>query len=315
MLGGYEQIDHLATGGMGDLFVARRRGPHGFERLVVIKRLRAELVGDERAALRLLDEARIAASLYHRNIAQVLDLGLDGGELCLVSEYVPGTDLARLLDATGAALPEELALTIVLELARALAYAHGRDGVVHRDVSPPNVLLGDHGEVKLTDFGIARARSRLYTTRSDTIKGKLGYMAPEQVRGDPVDARADVFALGVILYEAATGAPLYTAATEYETMRRVLAGDVPDAAGASAELLAIVRRAVAVDPAARFASAGELADAVRRLADARRARISTRRLGAFVRDVLPARDVPWRRGGATAAAPITDETVPWRGDG
>jgi serine/threonine protein kinase len=288
VLGGYEQIDHLATGGMGELFVARRRGPGGFARLVVIKRLRADLVGDERAALRLLDEARIAASLYHRNIAQVLDLGLDDGELCLVIEYVPGTDLARLLDVTRAALPFELAVTIIVEVARALAYAHARDEIVHRDVSPANVLLGERGEVKLSDFGVARARSRLYNTRSDTIKGKLGYIAPEQIRGEPVDARADVRALGVILYEATTGMPLFTADTEYETMRRVLAGDVPAPADPRypAELLALIRRAVAADPAARFGSALELADALRELADARGWRISTRRLGAFVRAAL-----------------------------
>jgi serine/threonine-protein kinase len=313
----YERVDRLASGGMGELFVVRRAEATGFERLFVCKQLRRELVGDERAALLLCAEARIAAALHHRNIAQLIDVELVDGELGLIIEYVPGVDLAQLLDVHGA-LPLDLAATIVVEIAGGLHHAHQRTddagqplGIVHRDVSLPNVLLGDQGEIKLTDFGVAKARSRLYTTQSNTIKGKLGYMAPEQVQGRAVDHRADVFALGVVLYEATTGLPLFTAPTEYETMDRVLAGQVPTPTLARypASLLAIIRRAVAVDPAGRFASTAALADAVRTVAAEHRWPLSRRRVGELVRQALPATGEPWQRAGR---ADTTDDTeVRW----
>jgi serine/threonine-protein kinase len=307
LLDRYELVDHLASGGMGELFVARRVGDAGFERLVVVKRLRADLADDERHAMMLIDEARIAATLYHRNLVQVHDVGIDAGQVVLVLEYVPGVNLASLLDAIAPApLPYDHALAIVIEIARGLHYAHERDdddgqplAIVHRDVSLPNVLIGDHGDVKLTDFGVAKARSRMYTTRSKSIKGKLGYMAPEQIRGQPVDRRTDVFGLGVVLFEATTGVPLYTAESEYETMRRVLDGEVADPRsvrdGYPHALAVVVGTAIARDPDHRYTSAGEMAAALVAVADGAGWTLSSRRLGRYVRDHVPAGERPWLR--------------------
>ncbi|HEY5933944.1 MAG TPA: serine/threonine-protein kinase [Kofleriaceae bacterium] len=303
---GYVTVDHLASGGMGELHVAKHVGESGVERLVVTKQLRLELVEDERAALMLVDEARIAASLYHRNLVQVYDVIVDSKHVMLVLEYFPSVNLAELLDAIDGPLPYAIACAIVIELAAALHYAHERtadDGtpleIVHRDVSLPNVLVGDRGHIKLTDFGVAKARSRLYVTRSATIKGKLGYMAPEQIRGAGVDRRADVFALGVVLFEATTGVPLFTAGSDYETMRRIMEAEVPDPASLRAEfppaLAAAVRRAVANDPDDRFASAAELGAAVRAIATAEGWRATTTDIRALVAKHTPPGTPPWRR--------------------
>jgi serine/threonine protein kinase len=294
---GRYQVDQLlARGGMGEVYLARLAGAHGFERPVVVKTIRTELVADERAALMFVDEARIAATLHHRNIVQILDFDRFDAGAFLVTEYIDGCDLGRLLATVRAPVRLDLAITILSELATGLEAAHTattEDGaplnLVHRDVSPSNVLLGIHGEVKLADFGVAKARSRSYHTISGSIKGKAPYMAPEQILGEPLDRRADVFGLGVLLFELTTRTRLYSARPDAGAMKQILEGFVPDPAerrpGYPAELTTIVRRALARDRDARYPSARAFADDLDRFARARRYSLSRTAVGELVRTI------------------------------
>ena len=295
-LGRYQVDQLLARGGMGEVYLGRVIGEHGFERPIVIKLIRTELLSDERVALMFVDEARIAAGLHHRNIVQIIDFDLFDGGAFLVCEHVEGCDLRTLLRYLRAPPRFDIAVSIIAEIGTGLEAAHdasGEDGhalhLVHRDVSPSNVLLGVHGEVKVADFGVAKARSRSYHTVSNTIKGKAPYMAPEQILGEPIDHRADIFALGVLLFEVTTRTRLYSASSNAIAMRQILDGEVPDPAarrpGYSAELAAIVRRALARDPDRRFQTARTLVDELDQLSQAKRWAMSRTALGDLVRVV------------------------------
>lgn len=297
-LGRYDVDELLARGGMGEVYRGRLVAAHGFERPVVIKTIRTELVADERAALMFIDEARMAAGLHHRNILQIVDFDRFEGGAFLVTELVEGCDLRVFLQHLRAPPRYDVAITIIAELAAGLDAAHaatGPDGaplnLVHRDVSPSNVLLGHLGEVKLADFGVAKARLRSYHTVSGTIKGKAPYMAPEQILGEAVDRRADVFSLGVLLFEVTTRTRLYSASGDAAAMRQILDGSVPDPAARRAdyppELAAIVRRALARDRDARYPTAGALGDDLDALARARGFCLSCTALGEVVRAVAP----------------------------
>ncbi|HMG57153.1 MAG TPA: serine/threonine-protein kinase [Kofleriaceae bacterium] len=276
-LGRYQIDQLLARGGMGEVYLGRIVGTHGFVRPVVIKVIRTELLENERIALMFVDEARIAAGLHHRNIVQIIDFDLFDGGAFLVTEYIAGCDLRTLLHHLRAAPRFEIAVAILTELATGLDAAHdARDGaglpldLVHRDVSPSNVLLGIHGEVKVADFGIAKARSRSYHTVSGSIKGKAPYMAPEQILGEPVDRRADVFSLGVLLFELTTRTRLYSAHANKIAMKHILDGHLPDPAERRpdypAALTAVVRRALARHPDERYPTARAFADDLDRVA-------------------------------------------------
>jgi serine/threonine-protein kinase len=295
-LGRY-QIDQLiARGGMGEVYLGRIEGAHGFARPVVIKVIRTELLTNERVALMFVDEARLAAGLHHRNIVQIIDFDLFDGGAFLVTEHVTGCDLRTLLHHLRAAPKLEIAVTILAELATGLDAAHeARDGdgaplhLVHRDVSPSNVLLGIHGEVKVADFGVAKARSRSYHTVSGSMKGKAPYMAPEQILGEPIDRRADVFSLGVLLFELSTRSRLYSAHTASAAMKQILDGAVPDPASRRAgyppELTAIVRRALARQPADRYPTARAFADDLDRVAGQKRWDLSRAAVAELVQAV------------------------------
>ncbi|MGC4113430.1 MAG: protein kinase [Myxococcales bacterium] len=233
----YELLDRIAIGGMAELFRARIVGEQGFSKVVAIKRILPQYAGDEHFVRMLIDEARTASYLSHPNIAEVHELRRDGqGGLFIALEYVSGPSLAGLLGklaAVGRHLPEACALDIAIHLLEALDHAHvmtdpaGRSlGVVHRDVSPDNVLVTRDGTVKLTDFGVAKARGRLTQTQQGTIKGKLAYMSPEQVRGLEIDGRSDQFAAGLVLWEALTGRTHYDATNDFELMKQVAEGTV-----------------------------------------------------------------------------------------
>jgi serine/threonine-protein kinase len=293
-LGRYRVDALLATGGMGEVYLGRVMGEHGFERPIVIKVIRTELVADERVALMFVDEARLAAGLHHRNIVQILDFDLFDGGAFLVSEFVDGCDLRTLLRHLRAPPRFDIAVAIVAEIGTGLEAAHdaaGEDGqplnLVHRDVSPSNVLLGIHGDVKVADFGVAKARSRSYQTVSGSIKGKAPYMAPEQILGEPVDRRADVFSLGVLLFEITTRTRLYSAQSNTVAMKQILDGEVADPAqrrpGYPAELTAIVRKALARDPDARYQTARALVDELDQLAHARKWSMSKQAIGDIVK--------------------------------
>lgn len=283
---------------MGEVYLGRLIAAHGFERPVVIKTIRTELIADERAALMFVDEARVAAGLHHRNILQIIDFDRFEGGAFLVTELIDGCDLRQLLRHLRSPLPYDVAVAIMTELATGLDAAHaatGDDGaplgLVHRDVTPSNVLLGTYGEVKLSDFGIAHTRQRSYHTVSGTIKGKAAYMAPEQILGEPLDRRTDVFSLGVVLFEVTTRTRLYSATGDATAMKRILGGDVPDPAerrpGYPPELAAIVRRALSRERDDRYPTAGSVVEALDAVAAARGWPLSRRAIGDLVRSVLP----------------------------
>jgi eukaryotic-like serine/threonine-protein kinase len=283
----YQIIRRLQKGGMAELYLARQLAEGGYEKIVAVKRVLPHLAEDRTFVEMFLNEARLAAGLSHGNIAQVLDFGSEGDEHYLVLEYVHGRSVLELLRQAGkqGGLPLSCALTIVHEVAAALHYAHdktGSDGrplgLVHRDVSPSNVLVSYDGEVKLVDFGIAKATAHTRATKSGTIKGKLAYMAPEQVRGEAIDRRADVFSLAVVAYELCTGRRCFVAPGEFALINRVAAGryERPSSVrpGFPAALEAIIVRGLAVEPEERFTSARELQLAIEELAEVEGHRLS-----------------------------------------
>ena len=255
-------------------------GASGFARVVAIKTLAPELVGNAELERALIREATLAGKLHHRNLVAVLGLGVDEGLYYVVMEYVDGGDLA------GAVLPESLALHVVGELALGLEHLHrARDerdlplGLVHRDISPANVLVSTTGDVKLADFGIAKATALADLTAAGARKGTYAYMSPEQLGGEPLSAASDQFGLAVTLVELISGRRVFHGETPIAIMEAIRAG-AADLEGLADDIGAIVRTALAVDPAARFESIDELR---RALAAIRRDAIGTAELAEWVR--------------------------------
>jgi len=270
--GRYQLLERLASGGMAEVWRARAAGPAGVEKEVALKLLLGEHAASSDFARMLVEEARLAARLTHANVVQVFELVEEGGRHAIAMELVRGHDLARVLERArqrGLRLGLPRALHLCAEVARGLDYAHrqaerGRPlGLVHRDVSPHNVLVSFEGEVKLADFGIARAMSQAGLTDPGTVKGKLAYMAPEQARGEPVDGRADVFSLGVLAWELCAGRRLFARDTDAATLAALLASEPVTAPSAWNEAVppaldAAILAALARDAALRTGSAGEL---------------------------------------------------------
>jgi len=281
-VGPYELVERIGAGGMAEVYVGRRAGPHGFSKRFAIKRILPQLARDPHFVSMFCDEARVCAALAHPNIVQVVDFGEHDGELFMAMEYVDGLSCARLLRAVasrGERVPVGVALFIAHEVLRALAYAHeardeaGRSlGIVHRDVSPGNVLIGRAGEVKLTDFGIVRGEFIDRRTSPGELKGKIGYMSPEQAVGEDVDYRSDLFTTAIILAELLIARPLFPGRDEVEILSRIHAADLTvlrrHAATIRPDLLRLLIRALAKKPEDRFGSAAEMADAVRAVARA-----------------------------------------------
>jgi serine/threonine-protein kinase len=303
----------LAAGGMARIYIGRSTGIGSFERHVVLKMITPERANDLTAVNMFLDEARLAASLNHQNVAQVFEVGEESGIHYLAMEYVHGQDLRAVLakaGSQGTRIPLELALTVVAGAAAGLHHAHERRGpdgtplgIVHRDVSPSNIMIGYDGAVKLLDFGIAKATSRSVETQSGIIKGKFAYMAPEQCRGREVDKRSDVFSLGIILYEISTQHRCFRADSDFDTMHRIVTGDVVRPTrlvqGYPQALEAIVMKALAVDPAQRYQSSGLLLEALESFAVSARMSLSTMGLGRFMRDMFGEVQEPWLNTAAT----------------
>src|SRR5687768_9855243 len=236
-LGKYELVRHLASGGMARVYLARISSVGGFERHVVLKTVRPERTEDQSYLTMFLDEARLIAALHHQNIAQVHDMGVaEDGTYYLAMEYLHGETVRAILVQARertVRLPLGLATTVIGAAAAGLHHAHERRGpdgsplgIVHRDVSPSNVIVGYDGSIKLIDFGIAKAEARSTRTQTGFVKGKAGYMAPEQALGHPVDRRSDVFALGIVLYELTTQARAFRASSEFEAVQRIVRGDL-----------------------------------------------------------------------------------------
>ena len=269
-IGPYQLVRPLGRGGMAEVHLAIAHGASGFERQVAIKTLAPELAGDPELERALIREAVLGGALRHRNVVAVLGLGVDEGSYYVVLEYVDGNDLARHLDGP---LAEPLALHVVHELSLGLAHLHAaRDArnlplhIVHRDVSPANVLVSTTGDVKLGDFGIAKATSLADRTAAGVRKGRYCYMAPEQLAGEPVTAAADQFGLGATLVELVTGARPFAGETPWMLLDAIKSGatwPLPD------DLLAIAHRALAFDARDRFPTIEDMRLAI---ADAQRAR-------------------------------------------
>jgi serine/threonine protein kinase len=305
-LGRYTVLKHLASGGMADVLLGRTDGIEGFERHVVLKRIRPQHAKDERFIRMFLDEARVAASLHHQHIVQVHDIGESDGEFFIAMEYLHGEDVRTLLSnasRTRAHVPVGYAVAIVSAAASGLHYAHERRGVdkrpigiVHRDISPSNILVGYDGSIKIVDFGIAKA-SRRHDTRTGNLKGKISYMSPEQCRGSDVDRRSDVYSLGVVLYELATTTRLFRGDNDYLVMDQIVNGRVslpqvrrPELPN---ELSAIIMRAIAPDPERRYFTAEELRIALEQFAARARLTASTAAIGAYLRKQFGERPEPW----------------------
>jgi len=272
--GRYSLLERLAVGGMAEVFRAKITSSHGFEKIVVIKRILPHLAEDQTFVAMFIDEAKLTAQLTHPKIVQILDFGEVRGQYFTALEYVDGFDALALLRVAAQRrvhIPRPLAAFIVSEVLEALDYAHNArdmDGrlmqIVHRDISPSNIFLSKRGDVKLGDFGIAHTQRREARTQAGTLKGKYGYMSPEQVVGRPIDARSDLFAVGVVLAELLTGRRLFTAPADLDVLLKVrdVKLDRLDKYGADLppELNRIVRKALRKNPRERHQSAIELRD-------------------------------------------------------
>jgi serine/threonine protein kinase/tetratricopeptide (TPR) repeat protein len=310
--GRYRLLERLGQGGMAEVFKAKSYGVEGFEKVVVIKRILPELAQSEEFVEMFIHEAKLAVRLSHANIVQVFDLGIapgikNGGATptpdayYMAMEYVNGLDLATLLARCRRGqiqIPIEMAVYVAAEVAKGLDHAHRRRdeqslplNIVHLDVSPQNVLVSLEGEVKVTDFGIAKARGALEAggmedTRNQRLQGKFGYMSPEQAAGEAVDARSDLFSLGTVLYEMLAGVNPFTAPTSFETLRRVQACECPPVEllrpEVPGELVALLKTAMARELDARFADAGRMYEALLTFLYSQGRRFSAHDLAAFL---------------------------------
>ncbi len=274
----YQTFERLGGGGQAEVFRGIAETLEGFRKTVAIKRVLPNLATNRQFVAMFLDEARLSLFLQHANVVQVFDIHrAEDGAYLLVMEFVDGCDLkvaVERLAQQGRLLEPRLALYIIVECCRGLHYAHTLEQpdsgqplhIVHRDVSPPNIMLSKNGEVKIVDFGLAKANSQVEQTDQGVVKGKFSYLAPEAAWGLEVDARADVFAIGIVLWELLAGRRLFNADTAYATVELVREARVPSLTALNpkvdAELDAIVRAALTRDPAQRFASAADLGEAL-----------------------------------------------------
>jgi serine/threonine-protein kinase len=319
-LGRYQILKELANGGIADVYLARATGLEGFTRHVVLKSIRRELAAEPRFVTAFLEEARIAASLHHHNIVQVYDIGEQNGAYFFAMEYVHSEDVRTLLNRVrerNEVVPLDQAVSIMTATAAGLHYAHEavsaqgvKLGVVHRDVAPSNILVGYDGSVKLVDFGLAKAALRSTTTAAGTIRGKASYMSPEQCRGEKIDRRADIFGLGIVMYELITAQRLFKGTTDFDTMQAVVEGDVPPPSSARRDvppaLDAIILRALAKDPNARYQTAEAFRAAVETFGVEHQLRTSNKALADYVVKLFGQRPEPWE---ANDVKPVTEDTA------
>jgi serine/threonine-protein kinase len=303
----YEVLAKLAMGGMAEIFLARGASAAGVERYVVLKRVLRHKSSDTHFVSMFLDEARLAAQLQHPNIAQVYDIGKLGDSFFFTMEYVHGETIRNLLQRSHALrqhIPISAVLSVIAGAAAGLQHAHDRKGmdgkplgIVHRDVSPSNLMVSYEGTVKVVDFGVAKAAHRSTETRSGTVKGKITYMSPEQCRGLDIDRRSDLFSLGIVMWEMLTIDRLYRRNSDFDNMQAIVSEEVPAPstirAGIPPEIDRIVMRLLAKDPAARFQTGDELHEAVEAAAVATGSALSASSLGRYMREIFGQRPEPW----------------------
>lgn len=278
--GKYQVLSQLSAGGMAEIFLAFTAGPGGFRKYVVVKQILPDVRGEDQFRKMFLDEARITAQFSHPNIGQVFDLGEDEEGLYLAMEFIAGQNVNQIYKAVqrrGGNLPVGFSCAIARDVCLALHYAHtftdplGRAfPIIHRDVAQKNVMVTFEGVTKLLDFGIAQAKEKLNRTSAGHVKGTTGYMSPEQTRGDPIDARSDLFSVGVMLHELVTGQRLFGADTEEEEMKKILTAPIPKPSSLVPELPEaldrVIMRALARERADRYSSAKEMAKAIEQAA-------------------------------------------------
>jgi serine/threonine-protein kinase len=320
--GKYELVDRLAVGGMAEIYLAKTTGIGGFENILVIKRLHDNLSEDDDFIEMMIDEAKIAVRLKHPNIAKIFDLGRIDAQYYIAMEYIEGPDVSWLLEAAsehGEQLPIPAVLFLGTECCSGLHYAHTRHDaegrpmrIVHRDVSPPNIMLSVEGEVKIVDFGVAKARKRMQETRHGIVKGKFQYMAPEQAEAGRVDGRTDVFSMGIVLYEMLTGHNPYDQYPKEKLVQEVRRADIPPLRqhrpNLDPELDDIIMRALQREPGDRYPSAAEFERALNDYMDRKCEPYSRRKLAQLVRRY-------WRSQAGSQPAGPGEQTASGAGGG
>jgi serine/threonine protein kinase len=297
----YRITERIAAGGMAEVFKGVAESLQGFRKGVAIKRVLPALTKNKKFVAMFLDEARLSLHLQHANIVQVFDIGHADETYFIVMEFVDGVDLKQMLEwrrRIGKRLTIGQTIYIMMEICKGLAYAHdvvhpetGEPlGIVHRDVSPPNVLVSRNGEAKLADFGLAKAASQIETTDPGVVKGKMSYLSPEAARGEEVDRRADIFAAGILLYEMLTGKRLFYGDSDYQTVELVRAAKIPPIAPQNpeveGEIEEICRKALAKRVEDRFQTAADLQDALAHYLFSRGLKMIQRDIGDLVRGCL-----------------------------
>lgn len=296
----YRPLYKLDAGGMAEVYVAEAESMAGFKKKVAIKRILPGLIKDQRFVRMFLDEARLSLRLNHANIVSVFDIGESESTYFIVMDFVHGTNLKTLLESQakrGGPMPVPLTVFIINEVLKGLSYAHslpdsetGRPlGIIHRDISPPNILISWNGEVKLTDFGLAKATTQLESTDPGVVKGKYSYLSPEAARGEEIDHRADLFAAGILAFEMLTGRRLFRGKNDYQTIALVRACEVPSIRSYNPqvpeELEKILLRSLDKDINARYQSADDFSDALLGFLFSKGLKVGSRDLVSFCRPI------------------------------
>ncbi|RKH02942.1 protein kinase [Corallococcus sp. CA047B] len=298
--GKYLLLERINVGGMAEVFIAKAFGVEGFERILAIKKILPTMAEDDEFITMFIDEARISVQLNHANIVHIHELGKHEDTYFIAMEYVAGRDVRTLLERyrrRKEIMPTAQAVFIVSKMCEGLDYAHrkkdarGQDlGIIHRDVSPQNILVSYEGETKIIDFGIAKAANRSQKTQAGILKGKFGYMSPEQVRGMPIDRRSDIFAVGVLLYEMLTGEKLFVGESDFSTLEKVRNADIPLPRefnpNISAGLEKVVLKALAREPEDRYQWASDLQEDLMRFLLAGDAIYSSKHLSSFMKEAF-----------------------------
>ena len=302
--GKYTLIRHLATGGMAELYLALQRSISGFEKLIVIKKILDRYAADKEFIEMFLDEARIAATLNHPNIVQIFDVGSVGKDYFIAMEYIHGEDLRNIVGAMRKkkmrSFPLEHAISIIMGVSKGLSYAHDHRGltgdalnIVHRDISPQNILVTFNGEIKVVDFGIARAMAKeagIETDKSGALRGKFPYMSPEQIRGLNLDKRSDIFSVGIVLFELTTGRRLFKGKNELETLSMIVDHEYPKPSSVASDyprdLEEIALTALQKDRDLRYSAALTLHQELEDFARNHKIKVSTIELGKFMEDLF-----------------------------
>jgi eukaryotic-like serine/threonine-protein kinase len=296
----YRVIERLEAGGMAEVFKGEATSVQGFKKRVAIKRVLPHLAQNKNFIGMFLDEARLGARLNHANIVTVFDIGAADNTYFIVMEFIDGGNLKSIMEALrkqGRTFPVKEAIYIAMETLRGLSYAHeltNEDGsafdLVHRDVSPPNILISKRGEIKVTDFGLAKATTQLEKTDPGVVKGKFSYLAPEAAMGQPVDARADVFALGIVLWELLANRRLFLGETDYQTVKLVQQANIPSISKLNPEVdeefEKVLNVALARDPNDRYQTAREFGDALAGYLFSHRMKVTSYDIATLVKQTI-----------------------------